>query len=87
MSFLFKQPSDRSLPELSLLSYFSLTSTRGFFLSTSLSLTLLSTPTVPPAQPLLRLASFDKSGLGLSDYPETHKSLSPLPPTLCSEIF
>ncbi|KAF3956902.1 hypothetical protein CMV_018026 [Castanea mollissima] len=37
---------------------------------------LLSTPTVPPAQPLLRLASFDKSELGLSDYPETHKSLS-----------
>ena len=58
--------------------FFSLTSssTRGFSLSTSLSLTLLSTPTVPPAQPLLRLTSFDKSGLGLSNYLETHKSLS-----------
>ena len=76
--------------KLFLLSYFSLslTSTRVFFslsLSTSLSLMLLSTPTVPPAQPLLHLTSFDKSGLGLLDYPETHKSLSPLPPTLFSE--
>lgn len=42
--------------------------------SPSLSLTLLfalfSTPTVPPAQPLLRLAGFDKSGLGLVGLPQ-----------------
>lgn len=63
----------------------SLTSTSGFSLSTSLSLTLLLTPTMPPIQPLLRLASFDKRRLGLSNYPETHKSLSPLPPTIFSE--
>ena len=44
------------------------------FLSASLSLTLFSalfsTSTVPPAQPLLRLVSFDKSGLGLVGLPQ-----------------
>ena len=47
---------------------------QGFSLSASHSLTLLfalfSTPTVPPAQPLLRLVGFDKSGLGLVGLPQ-----------------
>ena len=57
----------------SLSSLLSLSSTR-VFLSASLSLTLFSalfsTPTVPPAQPLLRLAGFDKSGLDLVGLPQ-----------------
>ena len=57
----------------SLSSLLSLSSTRAF-LSASLSLTLFSalfsTPIVPPAQPLLRLADFEKSGLGLVGLPQ-----------------
>ena len=52
----------------------SLLSSTRVFLSASLSLmlfsALFSTPTVPPAQPLLRLAGFDKSGLGLVGLPQ-----------------
>ena len=53
---------------------------QGFSLSASLSLMLLfalfSTPTVPPAQPLLRLASLTRVVSVSSDYPKIHKSLS-----------
>ena len=53
---------------------------QGFSLSASLSLMLLfalfSTPTVPPAQPLLRLAGLTRVVSVSSDYPKIHKSLS-----------